>query len=174
MVLDKDMLGGELTAAHIWPYKTSGRDLDAFGLCPSDVQHARNGLLLCNAIEQAFDRKRVCFQYNGLDKTFRFWVLDPALLMEKVDGKEGSTTFKDLHERQLLFPEDRPPFRRLLYWHSHCSIRWAKKNGWNIEGSEILVDLQMLSPGARLPAIIAHGRHGSSHENSVTNDSSSV
>jgi predicted restriction endonuclease len=169
MVLDKDMNAGELKAAHIWPHKTGGRDLDQFGLTPADVHKARNGLLLCNAIEEAFDRKRVCFQYNGLDKTFRFWVLDPALLDETVGDKEWATTFRDLHERQLLFPEDRPPFRRLLYWHAHCSMRWAKRNKWSTEGSEVLVDLQMLSPGARLPAILRQLRQ----DDSVTDDRSS-
>jgi hypothetical protein len=173
MVVDRDMDGEEVKAAHIWPHSKGGEALLEFGLEPTDLHDARNGLLLCNAIEEAFDRKRVCFQYNGLDRTLRFLVLDPTLLEKVADGGKGSTTFGNLHGRLLQFPEDRPPFRRLLYAHAHFAMISAKGKNWSTEGSELLADLQMLSPGAKCPDMLKF-LLGSRQESCALDDKATV
>ncbi len=54
-----------LTAAHIWPTRQAQSPfLKAFRLTEEDVDSPRNGLLLLSAIEQAFDRKQLCFIHN--------------------------------------------------------------------------------------------------------------
>jgi hypothetical protein len=53
-------------ASHIWKYCTRGKRLEEFGLKEDDLNNPRNGLLMCGAIEQAFDIKRLCFLVDRL------------------------------------------------------------------------------------------------------------
>eukprot|EP00604_Paraphysomonas_vestita_P003331 CAMPEP_0174818550 /NCGR_PEP_ID=MMETSP1107-20130205/1279_1 /TAXON_ID=36770 /ORGANISM="Paraphysomonas vestita, Strain GFlagA" /LENGTH=53 /DNA_ID=CAMNT_0016030559 /DNA_START=612 /DNA_END=770 /DNA_ORIENTATION=+ len=47
---------------------------------PSDIDHVRNGLLLLDPIEQAFDRKDICFLYDPLTNELIAKVLNPSLM----------------------------------------------------------------------------------------------
>ena len=57
MMLDIFLPRESVIASHIWKYSTEGQGLEDFGLSPRHLSDPRNGLLLCKAIEDAFDKK---------------------------------------------------------------------------------------------------------------------
>ena len=136
----KTELQRELRAAHIWPHYTAGRGLEQFGLSRGDVHRAANGLMLLKPIENAFDEKRVAFEYRGDDDAFIFRVLDPLLLEGTVSEQ---WTFGHFEGKPLRLPrpEDRIctgsrpafPFRRLLAWHFSQALQQALDRGWKTE-----------------------------------------
>ena len=90
----------ELKTAHIWPAsQRTHPSLVKLGLTEMDVDSARNGLLLLAGIEEAFDRKDICFLYNFLNESESFpgklmiRVLNPTLKDEEIEG-----AFDDLLE----------------------------------------------------------------------------
>mmetsp|Transcript_122662 Transcript_122662/g.392105 ORF Transcript_122662/g.392105 Transcript_122662/m.392105 type:complete len:376 (+) Transcript_122662:36-1163(+) len=117
-VLREPLPSDQVSAAHIWPWSTRGEGLHEFGLQEKDVNHERNGLLLAKSIEEAFDRKQLCFVYNFLNGKFIVSVLDDSIKETKV-CESSSKKFKDLHEKELWTNEGESiPFRRLLSWHA--------------------------------------------------------
>jgi hypothetical protein len=64
MILNKFFDRTLVRAAHIWKAATKGVGLPEFGLKESDINNERNGLLLYESIEKAFDHKQLCFIYN--------------------------------------------------------------------------------------------------------------
>jgi len=144
-------------AAHIWKHCTSGRGLPKFGLREEDVTSERNGLLLVTGIERAFDYKRICFLYNGLEKKFYLYVADPSLkdqrLALEVDRDDvvlvehPELTYGDLHMTYHLYmPENHKPFRRLLYFHAKCTFDEAADKHWPIDKRQWKL-YRDLSPG---------------------------
>ena len=114
--------------AHVWDYHA--RDaLPRFGLNLEDIDNSRNGLPLCSTIEKAFDRSRVCFFYNPVNKDFIFFVLDPSLM--KQVAKPSSFKFEDLHEQVVQFPNSNRPFHRLITYLAADAIQEAlSKKNW--------------------------------------------
>eukprot|EP01119_Soliformovum_irregulare_P012165 TRINITY_DN3147_c0_g1_i3.p1 TRINITY_DN3147_c0_g1~~TRINITY_DN3147_c0_g1_i3.p1 ORF type:complete len:522 (-),score=57.00 TRINITY_DN3147_c0_g1_i3:61-1626(-) len=106
-------------AAHIWMAHTGGKGLEKFGLSTNDLNHVRNGLLLCKPIEKAFDRKNVCFLWDPFKQALFLHVVNEKLL--KVVVHDG-TTFADINGAQLQLPANVWPFRRILNWHARCTF----------------------------------------------------
>lgn len=79
MVLDVELPRGRVIAAHLWKRSTHGDGLEYLALKKTDVHSTRNGLLLYDPIEKAFDRKELCFLYNSLTQRIVCKVLNPAL-----------------------------------------------------------------------------------------------
>ena len=129
MVLNKSYPSKQVIAFHIWKSATNGKGMDEFGLKAKDLHSERNGLLLASAIEQAFDVKRVCFQYNPLNKQLILVVLDPSLLPTLVTPSTTST-FQSISGRCLQHPNGNYPFRRILGWHAKMSYEHAFEQGW--------------------------------------------
>jgi len=149
MVLNKFLPRAFVRASHIWKRSTNGLDLDEFGLRPTDVHSCRNGLLLCEPIEQAFDVKDVCFLYDPFQQYIYLKVLNPSLLDNDVSSREK---FKDLDGKRLLYPEGNIPFRRLLNWHAKLSYANAQACGW-IPNDEVIQNYFQLSEVASLPEV---------------------
>lgn len=110
----------KIIAAHIWKASTRGQALDEFGLHPSDVNDARNGLFLTKGIEDAFDKQQVCFLYNLLECRLILWVADPSIMTQTILGSDK--IFSDVHQQPLLCPDGKMPYRRLLSWHARLTL----------------------------------------------------
>lgn len=150
MVLNRSYPRDQVRAAHMWKYKTYGKGLEEFGLEYSDVSSPRNGLILAEGIEQAFDAKQVCF-FCGLGKDITLAVLDPTLL-NKLVAPSTQKTFQDINGSKLLFPPGNLPFRRILNWHAKLSYEEALSRKWIDKATfDLYEDYGKLSDNASNP-----------------------
>ena len=151
MVLGRFLRRDTVCAVHIWKLCTQDRGLEAFGLEESDLGSPRNGLLVAEAIEQAFDIKRLCLLWDPLGRRIVLHVLDPTLKAESV--VPGGERFANVHGRPLLAPSGKYPFRRLLAFHARASFNRALRAKW-ISDDEFkqFHDFLRLSEGAVDPA----------------------
>ena len=115
-----------IAAVHIWKASTRGKYLDEFGLEEKNLNNPRNGLFLTKGIEDAFDHQQICFLYNILQSKLVLWVADSNIMGQTIEGST-TRTFSDVHQKPLLCPPDRPPYRRLLSWHARLTLeRWTE------------------------------------------------
>jgi hypothetical protein len=115
----------KIIAAHIWKASTRGKGLEEFGLLPKEINNARNGMFLTKGIEDAFDKQQVCFLYNVLESSLILWVADHAILSATIIG--STKKFSDVHQKPLLCPHGRLPYRRLLSWHARLTLELRKE-----------------------------------------------
>lgn len=129
MVLNRAYDRQHVIASHIWKYCTRGKGLNEFGLKATDINNPRNGLLVAEGIEKAFDIKQLCFLWDPLQTCFKLVVLDPSLLNQLV---VPSTTqkFQDIQSSVLHHPQQNFPYRRILGWHAKMSYEFALEQGW--------------------------------------------
>ena len=126
----------EVRASHIITRSTDGDTMHLYGL-PPNVDHVRNGLLLLEPIEQAFDRKDICFLYNSLTNQLVAKVLNPNLMSELMPkpGARGSTatyaqTYGSIDGLVLQLPSGVFPYRRALSMHAKFAYSRALHLGW--------------------------------------------
>ena len=127
-----------IICAHIWPKRTHGKSLPALGLSQNDVNHPRNYLRLHEAIEKAFDRKRLTFlpvppeDGTNTDISFELVILDPALRGEGFAANNTTISFADLDGQKIYhkFSIDKKPFCRLLAIHASKAFLRAKEMAW--------------------------------------------
>ena len=159
MVLNAFFHREVVRASHIWKYSTHGAGLTEFGLRYNDLNSYRNGLLMYTSIEQAFDRKELCFLYDPFQGKFLLKILHKgddgiaeAMVLDKNDQKlyKNYTQFKDIDGKSLNLPENIYPFRRLLNWHARCAHEYAKTKKW-IPESDNFDDFYDLSDLVSLP-----------------------
>ena len=89
-----------------------------------DVNKVRNGLFLTKGIEDAFDKQQVCFLYNVLESKLVLWVAGSSLMSQTILG--STKKFSDVHQKPLLCPPGRVPYRRLLSWHARLTLELRK------------------------------------------------
>ena len=70
----------------------------------SQNDNVRNGLLLLEPFEQAFDRKDICFLYNTLSNQMAAKVLSPILMNEVMQNVTPSQTFASIDGLVLQLP----------------------------------------------------------------------
>jgi hypothetical protein len=159
MVLNAFFRRDAVRASHIWKYSTHGTGLTEFGLRYGDLNSYRNGLLMYTSIEQAFDRKELCFVYNPFQGKLLLKVLHKdgdgimeSMILDKNDQKlyKNYTQFKDIDGKPLNLPENIYPFRRLLNWHARCAHEYAKTKKW-IPENDNFDDFYDLSDLVSLP-----------------------
>jgi len=154
MILDVDIPRQNVIASHIWKFCTEGEGLDEFGLKSNDLSNFRNGFLLCESIEKAFDSKRVCFLVDRLRPEEIFIkVLDPNLFKTVVNSDSPTTpkeTFFSIDGRKLQHPPGVFPFRRILDFHAKMSFRKAISKGW-VDESSTVTDFFNLSFEGSIP-----------------------
>ncbi|CAF3498219.1 unnamed protein product [Rotaria socialis] len=156
MVLNKWFDRCIVRASHIWKAATKGVGLNEFQLHESDIHNERNGLLLYESIEKAFDSKKLCFIYNPFAGTLQVKILcnDLKKIYIVDDAKRKNfnefRTFNDIDNAVLNLPIDVFPYRRLLNWHGRCSYKTAKANKW-MDENEHLEDFFHLSDLISLP-----------------------
>ncbi|CAF3060845.1 unnamed protein product [Rotaria sp. Silwood2] len=157
MILNKYFDRNFVRASHIWKAATKGVGLTAFKLNESDVNNERNGLLLYESIEKAFDYKKLCFLYdpfagNLLVKILCSDLRQTFIVDDPINRKNFNElrTFNDIDNAVLQLPPNIFPYRRLLNWHGRCSFKTAKANKW-INKDEHLEDFFHLSDLISLP-----------------------
>lgn len=157
MVMNKYFERSMVRAAHIWKASTRGVGLSKFQLDESNVNNERNGLLLYESIERAFDSKQVCLLYDPFAGVLRLKVLCSDLNNSFVVADEQlrekfheTRKFADIDNAILMLPTGIYPYRRLLNWHGRCSYRTAKLRNW-IGLDENLEDFFHLSDLISLP-----------------------
>jgi len=165
-VLNRDYPSADVIASHIWKSETRGEGLEHFGLQKTDIHNNRNGLLLCKGIEEAFDRKQVCFIYDFLHNKLMFFVADQTLLDRYVFPSK-TVKFSDVDGLPLMCGPDSMPYRRLLSWHAYLTL---EKYGW----AEKFQSYGQLSQGAPdLEALLSRikvGAAASDDEGDATED----
>jgi len=125
----------EVRASHIIKRSTDGDTMHLYGL-PPNVDHVRNGLLLLEPIEQAFDRKDICFLYNAISNQLVAKVLNPSLMTELMHKSQprGTTypmTYGSVDGLVLQLPSATTfPYRRALSMHAKFAFSRALHLNW--------------------------------------------
>jgi hypothetical protein len=124
----------EVRASHIIKRSTDGDTMHMYGLAPH-VDHPRNGLLLLEPIEQAFDRKDLCFLYNAITNQLVVKVLDPSLIPEHMPksqsrGETYPMTYGSIDGLVLQLPSATFPYRRALSMHAKFAFSRALHFTW--------------------------------------------
>ena len=161
MVLNMFLPRGIVSASHIFPAYTRGKELDEYNLEDVDLWNVRNGLLLYKHIEMSFDRMDCCFLYNPLRQSIHIKILNPALLSQRVwlhrdvshiPEEHRRLTFQDIDDNKLQLPQDLYPYRRILHLHAKFSVKRAVKQSWMTqEKSEQFKTVFDLSDDAKVP-----------------------
>ncbi|CAF0909903.1 unnamed protein product [Rotaria sp. Silwood1] len=124
-------------AAHIWEAAKKGVGLTEFGLIESDINNERNGLLLHESIEKAFDHQQLCFIYNPFSGYLHVKILcinlknmliidDPQMRINLNERRK----FNDIDGNTLILAKDIYPYGRLLNRHARCAYKRGKLNKW--------------------------------------------
>lgn len=151
MILNVDLPRNKVRGSHIWKFCTEGEGLEEFGLEPTDLSNPRNGLLLCESIELAFDHKRVCFLVDRLHpETIVLKVLDPNIRSDLVISPLLNHTFASIDGWELQHPVGVFPYRRILDFHAKLSYEKAIRKGWVVR-TEIVTSFFDLSLNASIP-----------------------
>jgi hypothetical protein len=90
------------------------------------VNNPRNGLFLTKGIEEAFDNQQVCFLYHVLELKLVLWVADADILNKEIHG--STLTLSEVHQKPLLCPKDRLPYRRLFLWYARLTLELRKES----------------------------------------------
>lgn len=115
-------------AGHLLPHSAM-QSMAEFGLDPTDINDVRNGLLWAKGIEQVFHPPgRVCILHDFLHNQLRFFVLDPQLLEQRVDGTDR--TFRDVDGAVLRVTPAQWPYLRFLWKHAVASVKAATKSNF--------------------------------------------
>jgi len=149
---------GQVRASHILPHSCS-LSLPLFGLATDDINDPRNGLLLCEEIEQAFDNLEVCFVWAN--PQIRFIVLDKRKLWNQPVAQSTTITFGNVHNKSLI-TNGQTLCRRLLGYHAWVAHDLALERGWiqreDWEDFEVFHDLSVgaLEEGEERPDWARH------------------
>ena len=125
----------EVRASHIIKRSTDGDTMHLYGL-PANIDHVRNGLLLLEPIEQAFDRKDICFLYNAISNQLVAKVLNPSLMTERMPksqpyGAIYPMTYGSIDGVALQLPSANTfPYRRALSMHAKFAFSRALHLNW--------------------------------------------
>jgi hypothetical protein len=109
--------------------------LDTVGLTRQNVNNPRNFLRLHHSIENAFDKKRLCFvcdDSEGDEIQLAVIILDPSLLSESFQVNNTTMSFADLQNRPFAhrFTPSQKPYLRLISLHAVKSIEKGQLNNW--------------------------------------------
>jgi len=131
----------EVRASHIIKRSTRGDTMHLYGL-PPDIDHVRNGLLMLEPIEQAFDRKDICFLHNSLTNELVVKVLNPKLMAELMPKASSRTvkytqTYGSIDGLVLQLPSGVFPYRRALSMHAKFAYSRALHLGWITDSSTL-------------------------------------
>jgi hypothetical protein len=131
MVTQKMFPRNEVIGSHIVKHATQGTTMHLYGLGATDIDSPRNGFLVLKSIEEAFDRKELCFLYDPSTQTLHLKVLNGLLLDRKLRKDLACMwTFKLVDNLVLKLPVDVFPFRRCLSMHAKLSFSKALSFKW--------------------------------------------
>ena len=135
-----------LKAAHIWP-KSQARLLPVQTQYP--VHSAKNGIMLAKAVEEAFDKRQVCFIKNPLSSQIEFCVLDSGILEQEA---ASGLKFAAIHGRPLNMSRHSPSYT-LLSLHAGSALKKAMREQSTSDAKldSIINATQFASPPKPLP-----------------------
>ena len=135
-----------LKAAHIWP-KSQAHLLQ--GRSQHPVHSFKNGIMLTKAVEEAFDKRQVCFIKNPLKSEIELFVLDNGILEEYA---APGMKFSAIHGRSLNVSRHCPSYT-LLSLHAESALRKAtREKSIPDEKLQFMIDAtQFASPPKPLP-----------------------
>ena len=124
-----------VTAAHVFPKKGTKKMsvLKNFGLDLNDIVDARNGILMAQNIEKAYDAKDVCFAPDPLHlDRLLLTVLNPSIMNNRIADTPNALTFRDVNHRYMKLSKDpkRVPFLRILSFHYGIAMAAAYEKNW--------------------------------------------
>ncbi|GIM08234.1 hypothetical protein Vretimale_12316 [Volvox reticuliferus] len=153
MLLDVALPLAMVTGAHLFKYCWRAKMNMILEL--SNINHPRNGLLLCKGLEHAFDDSRICFLCESNDEgvpKFILELLDLSLenttLWEYMKGYKLTKykphqfqeddepnvallrTFGQLKGKALTFTNRKYPYKRCLAFQARQAVRRAREEGW--------------------------------------------
>jgi len=130
---------GDLRPVHLVKHSTPEL-MSMYGLSPSEVDDARNGILILDSIEKAFDHLDVCFLYEPSTSALILKVLNPLLFKKRImpESVTEMRTFSDVDgsHMQIGIP-GKIPYRRILSVHTKFAYARALDAKW-IENTETL------------------------------------
>ena len=120
----------EVNNTHLLPRNAAPRFLDELDF--TDVDDARNMILLCNNIGKAFDRQQLCFLEDENDpRSLILKIWDEEIRNKLVfDGDTERRTIGSYSGHKMTFEEGKTPFKRVLSKHAQCSYETAKERKW--------------------------------------------
>jgi hypothetical protein len=110
-----------------------------YGLNPLEIDNPRNGILMLDSIEKAFDHLDVCFLYNAMTQQLTLKVVHRALMTKSIlpNSTLELRTFADIDGSVLQYRAGSLPYRRVLSVHAKFAFSRALSHGW-IENTEHL------------------------------------
>lgn len=130
---------GELRPAHLVKHSTPHL-MTLYGLSPLEIDNPRNGILMLDSIEKAFDHLDVCFLYNAMTQDLTLKVMNPAFQSKRIlpNSTVELRSFADVDGQVLQCGAGSLPYRRVLSVHTKFAFSRALSMGW-IANSETLV-----------------------------------
>lgn len=103
-----------------------------YGLSPLEIDNPRNGVLMLDSIEKAFDHLDVCFLYNALTQELTLKVMNPAFLSRRIlpNSAVELSSFADIDGNVLQCGAGALPYRRVLSVHTKFAFSRALSMGW--------------------------------------------
>ena len=168
MLLDIPLPSKVVIGAHL--FRHSLHDIAASLLDLEDINDPRNGLLLFQPIEVAFDKFQLSFIYDKEADTFRLKLWDQALRLQllvdsitdknvrlRIENPDGwrrrsrpcvaknctldlLTTFGDIDGKCLVFTNLTRPFKRCINLQARVAREEAVRNKWIDESDEDFED----------------------------------
>ena len=129
----------EVCGSHIVKHTTQGVTMPLYGLFMLDIDSPRNGFLALKSIEEAFDKKEVCFLCDPTSQTLNMKVLNPILMNKKLRPKDPLCTrlFANVDGAVLRLPAGVFPFRRCLSMHAKLSFSMALSFKWIVSSDHL-------------------------------------
>ena len=123
---------GELRPAHLVKHSTP-QLMVLYGLSSLEIDNARNGILMLDSIEKAFDHLDVCLLYNSLTHALTLKVMNPVLQTKRIlpNSTVELRTFADVDGSALkVVTAGSMPYRRILSVHTKFAYSRALSMGW--------------------------------------------
>lgn len=155
MVTNRYYPRNEVCACHLVKRATQGDTMHLYGL-PPDINNPRNGILMLEPIEQAFDQKEICFLYDSLTNELKVKVLNPLLVTEPLTAlnprKTYPMTYGDIDGLTLQLPTGIFPYRRVLSMHAKFAYSQALNMGWIADSETLNTYFNISDAGLEEPA----------------------
>lgn len=147
----------EVHASHIIKRVASGDTMHLYGLPPNNYDNVRNGLLLLGPIEEAFNRKDICFLYDSISNQLVAKVLNPSLITQpmpksKPRGATYSMTYGSVDGLVLQMPSATTfPYRRTLSMHAKFAFSRAIHLTWMADSATLESYFNITDEGLQEP-----------------------